>query len=198
MTVRGTVHVSQSDFSLLYPHVCSLLLKMVAHPRRALDININASFEFLDKVLPSDIAAVNRAYKNEGFLESDMSPLDRIPSTQIHKPRDKFTAARLKIRHEWIYRTSPTLFRKLKRSEAKRKGKPPETGDEVWLHVKPMPESIARRLPHVSGGSTSSSTLNVPVFGDVSRSGDLTNAHSELQNGRLPASAPCASAASDR
>lgn len=28
MTLRGTVHVSQSDFSLLYPHVCSLALKV--------------------------------------------------------------------------------------------------------------------------------------------------------------------------
>jgi platelet-activating factor acetylhydrolase len=26
-TVRGSVHLSQSDFSLLYPHLCSLFLK---------------------------------------------------------------------------------------------------------------------------------------------------------------------------
>ncbi|KAK1076095.1 hypothetical protein LTR48_009171, partial [Friedmanniomyces endolithicus] len=47
MTLRGTVHISQSDFSLLYPNICSLFLKMVANPRRALDLNINASLEFL-------------------------------------------------------------------------------------------------------------------------------------------------------
>jgi len=52
LTLRGTVHVSQSDFSLLYDHVCSIFLKMVANPRRALDLNINASLEFLSHVPP--------------------------------------------------------------------------------------------------------------------------------------------------
>jgi len=43
MTVRGSVHVSQSDFSLLYPKISSLLLKMTVNPQRAIDLNINAS-----------------------------------------------------------------------------------------------------------------------------------------------------------
>lgn len=153
MTVRGTVHVSQSDFSLLYPNVCSLFLKMVANPQRALDLNINASLEFLSHMLPPEMAQVNRAYKNEGLLESEMSPLNQIPSTQLHRPKNKFIAMRLQIRHEWLYRISPKLFRKLKRKRAEAKGRPPETGDEVWLHTKPSAESIAQYLDGKTGSA---------------------------------------------
>lgn len=42
MTVRGSVPVSQSDFSLLYPRITSLLLKMTVNSRRVIDLNINA------------------------------------------------------------------------------------------------------------------------------------------------------------
>ncbi|KAK5009887.1 hypothetical protein LTR60_005086, partial [Cryomyces antarcticus] len=34
LTVRGTIYVSQSDFSILYPNVCALFLKMTADPKR--------------------------------------------------------------------------------------------------------------------------------------------------------------------
>ncbi|KAK5112803.1 hypothetical protein LTR85_011137 [Meristemomyces frigidus] len=153
MTLRGTVHISQSDFSLLYPKVCSFFLKMVANPRRALDLNINASLEFLSHVLPADLAQVNRAYKNENLLESEPSPLDRIPSTQLHRPKDDFVAVRLKIRHEWLYRLSPRLFHAVNRKRAKRTGRAPETGDEIWLHVKPTPESVQRHLEKSEGSS---------------------------------------------
>lgn len=146
MTVRGTVHISQSDFSLLYPHVCALALKMVANPQRALDLNINASLEFLSHVLPAELAQVSRAYKNENLLESELSPLDRIPSALLHKPDDKFVGVRLKIRHEWVYRISPKLFTKLNRQANERRGRPVENGDEVWLHVKPAPETIRQHL----------------------------------------------------
>ncbi|KAK3621883.1 hypothetical protein LTR56_014987 [Elasticomyces elasticus] len=144
MTLRGTVHISQSDFSLLYPNICSLFLKMVANPFRALDLNINASLEFLHKVLPIELAQVNRAYKNEGLLESEPSPLNRIPSIQMHRPDEQYTAARLKIKHESVYRLSPKLYRKLKRREAEKKGRRPETGDEIWLHVKPSAASLEK------------------------------------------------------
>ncbi|KAK1022585.1 hypothetical protein LTR33_018212 [Friedmanniomyces endolithicus] len=121
MTLRGTVHISQSDFSLLYPNICSLFLKMVANPRRALDLNINASLEFLALVLPQNLAQVNRAYKNEGLLETEPHPLEHIPSIQMHWPNEKW---------------------KLKRRKAAKEGRRPETGDEVWLHIKPTAEVL--------------------------------------------------------
>jgi platelet-activating factor acetylhydrolase len=142
MTVRGTVHISQSDFVLLYPNLCSLFLKAVASPRRALDININASLEFLKQVLPADLTGGFRSFDNEGILQSDLSPLEQIPSTQLHRPDDKWVAARLKIRHEWAYRISPKLFRRLKRAKAQREGKADDTGNEVWLHSRPDEELV--------------------------------------------------------
>ena len=119
MTLRGTVHISQSDFSLLYPHVSSIFLKMMANPERALDLNINASLEFLSLVLPPDVAQNNRAYKNENLLESTTSPLDRIPSIQMHRPKEKYTAMRLEIRHEWLFRISPKLVRSIEASDGR-------------------------------------------------------------------------------
>ncbi|GIZ39670.1 hypothetical protein CKM354_000304500 [Cercospora kikuchii] len=154
MTIRGTVHISQSDFSLLYRNVCSLFLKMTADPQRALDLNINASLEFLNQVLPKDMAMVNRAFDNEKLLEQPLNPLERIATNLQHKPKDeKWLAARLRIPHEWLYRLSPKLFRHLRRAEDKRQGKEPEPGDEVWLHHKPAKESVEKYLERTTGKS---------------------------------------------
>jgi platelet-activating factor acetylhydrolase len=170
MTVRGTVHVSQvcplpslvstpttnktdkrsqSDFPLLYPNLCSLFLKAVASPRRALDINVNATLEFFSLVMPTDLTGGFRYFDNEGLLEHELSLLDRIPSSQLLRPDNKWVAARLKIRHEWAYRMSPKLFRKLKRARAERKGVVDHTGNEVWLHAKPPKKLIVEHRGRV-------------------------------------------------
>lgn len=146
LTVRGSVHVTQSDFSLLYPHICSLFLKQVVDPQRALDLNINASLEFLSHVMPAKISQINRAYENEGLLESDLSPLDEIPAAQLHRPKERYTAARLRIKHEWFYRLNPGLAQKVKRKVTAQDGVPEETGDEIWLHQKPAPETLDAHL----------------------------------------------------
>lgn len=52
MTVRGTVHISQSDFCILYPRLASWLMKTTIDPVRAVDLNIDASLEFLKRVMP--------------------------------------------------------------------------------------------------------------------------------------------------
>jgi len=173
MTVRGTVHVSQvylsaylhsdngdntdtssqSDFPLLYPNLCSLFLKAVASPRRALDINVNATLEFLSLVMPSDLTRGFLHFDNEGLLEHELSLLDRIPSSQLLRPDNKWVAARLKIRHEWAYRISPKLFRKLKRARAERKGVVDHTGNEVWLHAKPPKDLIVEHRNRVEHGA---------------------------------------------
>ncbi|EAT81231.2 hypothetical protein SNOG_11523 [Parastagonospora nodorum SN15] len=41
LTVRGSVHISQSDFSILYRHIASFFLKATVHPNRAIDLNIS-------------------------------------------------------------------------------------------------------------------------------------------------------------
>ncbi len=60
---------------------------------------------------------------------------------------------RLKIKHEWLYRISPRLFRKVNRVQNEWRGKPSETGDEIWLHIKPTKDSIDKHLQDTEGRS---------------------------------------------
>ena len=85
LTVRGTVHISQSDFCILYPWTASLLLKQTINPRRAIDININASLEFLVQVMPEPTAPFLRCPDNEKLLE--LPCLKVLPT--VHKPSKK-------------------------------------------------------------------------------------------------------------
>ncbi|TVY76049.1 Platelet-activating factor acetylhydrolase, partial [Lachnellula suecica] len=116
MTVRGSVHISQSDFSILYPKISSLLLKMTVNPRRAIDLNINASLEFLKLVMPDRISNMNRG-TDEGLLK--VEKLDKLPTE--HAPNDKWTAVRLRIPHEFRIRVTPHWVRRYKRKKAEEK-----------------------------------------------------------------------------
>ena len=143
MTVRGTIHVSQSDFSILYPNVCSLFLKATADPERALDINVNASLEFLKMVMPSIPEGIKEAFPNEKLLLNQTHTLDDIPAIQIHRPKDeKWIAARLRIPHEFTWRVAPGLARKMARKKVIEGGG--SLDDEVWIHGKPDDETIDR------------------------------------------------------
>jgi hypothetical protein len=99
--------------------------------------------------MPTDLTGGFRYFDNEGLLEHELSLLDRIPSSQLLRPDNKWVAARLKIRHEWAYRMSPKLFRKLKRARAERKGVVDHTGNEVWLHAKPPKKLIVEHRGRV-------------------------------------------------
>lgn len=155
MTVRGSIHVSQSDFSLLYPNICSLFLKMTINPRRAIDININASLEYLKMVMPSRISAMNRG-TNEHLLEK--RTIDELP--QEHRPNEKWTAVKLRVPHEARLRLIPAFIRRPFRAYYARKhdiklpedpqGKPlfglqSIREDEIWMHVAPTKEELESR-----------------------------------------------------
>ena len=155
MTVRGSVHVSQSDFSLLYPQIASLLLKMTVNPRRAIDLNINASLEFLKIVMPARISAMNRG-TNEHLLE--VRTLEKLPSE--HRPNQKWTAMRLRIPHEMRIRLRPQWFRRHERKKRRKsmsKHLPTDPqgnvlegledlqlGEEIWMHVAPTRDELER------------------------------------------------------
>lgn len=155
MTVRGSVHISQSDFSLLYPRIASLILKMTVNPRRAIDLNINASLEFLKLVMPDRISAMNRG-SNEHLLE--VSTLDKLP--EDHRPSDKWTAVRLHIPHELRIRLTPQWVRHTARNKTRQdaKNRLPrdprghilegledlELGEEIWMHVAPTKDELAK------------------------------------------------------
>lgn len=171
MTVKGSVHISQSDFSILYPHICSLALKMTVNPRRALDLNINASLEFLKLVMPARISTMNRG-TNENLLK--VEKLERIPSRR--RPAQSWMGVRLKIPHEFGQRILLPQLRvayakKLTGKDVKRdpNGKPMaglqdfEKGSEIWMHVAPTGEELEE---HGLGGKGLETNEEEAVSGD--------------------------------
>jgi platelet-activating factor acetylhydrolase len=148
MTVRGTVHISQSDFSVLYPHLSSLLLKMTVNPQRAIDLNINASLEFLRKVMPERISSMNRG-THEHLL--CVSVIDDLPTD--HHPGQKYLAMRLHVPHEVKLRLTHKLITHRARKQTKvprtPTGKPLvglesfEIGKETWMHIAPTKKELA-------------------------------------------------------
>ncbi|KAF4542426.1 Platelet-activating factor acetylhydrolase [Lasiodiplodia theobromae] len=157
LTVRGTVHLSQSDFSLLYPGTCALLLKQTANPRRAMDLNVDASLEFLLRVLPAahTNGLVRRMLGAHGTTEGggvrvlDAPVEDEVPD--VRRPEEKWIGGRLKVPHEFRSRVLPKLVRKVKRQKGRMRegeggGGGGAEGDdgawsEVWMHVK-CPEDV--------------------------------------------------------
>ncbi|OCK76727.1 hypothetical protein K432DRAFT_396200 [Lepidopterella palustris CBS 459.81] len=147
-TVRGTVHINQSDLSFLYPHLSALFLKMTANPKRALDLNISASLEFLKGVMGNEgggKAIIERCMMDEHLLQTEA--LDAMPTE--HKPDERWIATRLKIPHEFRSRVVPQLSRKLKRRKEGGEHKP---GDEVWMHVKTDGGDVTGWREKISGG----------------------------------------------
>lgn len=152
MTVRGTIHVSQSDFSILYPNVCSFALKMTADPKRALDVNVNSSLEFLKIVMPGIPDRILDAFPNEGLLCGEEEPLENIPTGELHRPRDEqWTGGRLSIPHEFWWRIMPAAARKAARARSQKKGI--DSGSEVWIHRRPDEAVVEKYSANARAGS---------------------------------------------
>jgi platelet-activating factor acetylhydrolase len=139
LTVRGSVHISQSDFSLLYKGITNFLMKATVHPQRAIDLNVSASLEFLRLVAPDAGAGkslINRSMTDEGLLQTEL--LEEVPNE--HRPTDQWIAARLKVPHEFRTRLTAGMQRHFKKNK---KGKTVySTGDEVWMHFKPTAKEL--------------------------------------------------------
>ncbi|KAJ5020930.1 hypothetical protein J3E73DRAFT_435189 [Bipolaris maydis] len=76
LTVRGSVHINQSDFSILYRHLTSFFMKATVNPERAIDLNVGTSLEFLR--LKRLASGLQRKFKrnfresaSEGYTTSD-------------------------------------------------------------------------------------------------------------------------------
>jgi platelet-activating factor acetylhydrolase len=157
LTVRGSVHISQSDFSVLYKGVTNFFMKATVHPQRAIDLNIrcvlntvtgihawyltccSASLEFLRLVAPDAGAGksiINRCMTDESLLATNL--LDEVPDE--HRPTDQWIAARLRVHHEFRTRVAAGVQRRLKRNMYGQKSY--RTEDEVWMHFKPSPEQL--------------------------------------------------------
>ncbi|KAI0169831.1 platelet-activating factor acetylhydrolase, isoform II-domain-containing protein [Hypoxylon sp. FL1284] len=145
MTIKGSTHLSQTDFAILYPRWMSMFMKTIINPRRAVYLIVNASLEFLGRVLPSEATREN-AWVDEGILQTKLFSAEELP--RDYKPDDKFIASRLMIPHELQLRTSNWFRRKPKASAVATDGdgKPLlglvnfAPGDEVWMHFNPDQE----------------------------------------------------------
>lgn len=147
MTVRGTVHVNQSDVSILYPTICELALKMTANPQRALDLNINASLEFLRLVLPFRLAEILHSMQDEKLLQMAVTDRSQLTNADLRMPNQAWVAARLKMPHELSYRLNPRK-RAQKKKEHKEAVERIKNGvacpEEVWMHIAPDPGMLVR------------------------------------------------------
>lgn len=128
LTVRGSVHINQSDFPILYPGLVALGFGMTANPQRTLDLNIGATLEYLKIVRAERSVIIRRTMKDEGILQ--VAAADEIPET--HKPsNEKDMAYKLDVPNQLKSRLLPKIGRKAKRvakSEIK-------ASDEMWVHL---------------------------------------------------------------
>lgn len=132
MTVRGTVHISQSDFCVLYPHIANMVLKTTMQHTRAIDLNIDASLDFLSVVLPLKHKPFHRLKREKNLL--DLPCLEEMPTE--HEPNARWMAVRLRVKHEtWKRVKGQTRNREWKKVIAAGE-------EEVWLHVQPSDAEI--------------------------------------------------------
>ncbi|KAK8026387.1 Platelet-activating factor acetylhydrolase [Apiospora marii] len=114
LTLRGTAHLSQTDFGLLFPRMQTYVMKTTIDPRRAIDLTTGLVLDFIDTV-------------SSAPRLTEMRELEELPV--VHKPKAKYIGSALKIRHEltlrakgWTRRHGGAKLQK-KRPEPKRNKK---------------------------------------------------------------------------
>jgi platelet-activating factor acetylhydrolase len=98
MTIRGSTHLSQTDFAVLYPNWMSLLMKTMVNSKRAIHLTVYSALEFLKITLPTQQTRFNSR-------EQLLSTAD--PETKAlfdHQPDEKSIATRLFIPDEFSLR----------------------------------------------------------------------------------------------
>jgi platelet-activating factor acetylhydrolase len=141
LTVRGSIHINQSDFSILYKHVSSLFMKATVHPQRAIDLNVSTSLEFLRMVTPDSgggKSIISRCMTNEKILDTPL--MEDTPND--HRPSDQWIAARLRVDNEFRKRVAAGLQRKFRRNFQGGMGTGYTTSDEMWCFYKPSSEDL--------------------------------------------------------
>lgn len=160
LTVKGSTHLSQTDFAVLYPRWLSLFMKTLINPERGIYLSIAPTLEFLKIVLPP---AQTTTYDTSGWVDEGMLRNSR-PDGDLdheHKPDEKRIAARLKIRHEvrlrvrrrwnntWRGHGNGSVPEDVPRDKEGRPLFGLKTwgpGEEVWVHMSPSKAEMERRL----------------------------------------------------
>lgn len=163
LTIRGSTHLSQTDFAVLYPRWMALLMKTIVNPERALRLTVTTTLEFLRVSIPRGKVVKQLGWNHEGLLERT----DSLPEVSVeYRPSDKWIGARLKIPNEFSLRMSTWFRRKWRRKVDKdgipkdESGKPLpglihwEEGSEIWMHLTPdQPASEPSRQSTVPAGA---------------------------------------------
>ncbi|KAH8899444.1 hypothetical protein GQ53DRAFT_634513 [Thozetella sp. PMI_491] len=150
-TIRGSTHLSQTDFAVLYPNWMSLFMKTIVNPRRANHLTVRSALEFLTLTIPAhEVKGLTIGWADEALL------LCLEPETKVsfdHRPNDKWIAARLKIENEFSLRLQNWLRRHHKHAgdvPTDAKGRPLMgllnwgVGHELWMHLSPDPADLDR------------------------------------------------------
>ena len=137
LTIRGSIHLSQTDIPVLYPRVCSTLLKSSIDPKRAITLNVSLALEFLSLVMmPDRVPASARA--SAAAAADEGGGLLRKPVTrdmpEEHRPDNKWIGMRLRIPHEFATR--------VKNRKERGSGRKFPAEEEVWMHVAPSEEDV--------------------------------------------------------
>jgi platelet-activating factor acetylhydrolase len=142
-TIRGSTHLSQTDFAILYPHWMSLLVKTVVDPERAISLTVHLALEFLKLTLPRSQTRLSKAWPGEQLLGIADSETE-VPSD--HRPDDKWIAARLKIPNEFSVRLRSMLEWNASARWPKGMGSQGGVGSEIWCHQSPDRGSVERYM----------------------------------------------------
>ncbi|KAK8048188.1 hypothetical protein PG994_009918 [Apiospora phragmitis] len=171
LTLRGTAHLSQTDFGVLFPRLQSWAMKTTIDPRRAIDLTAGLVLDFIGLVSsmsPSPESSNGNGNDMGGRLAlqpqqrlSQMKALDSLPV--VHKPKAKKIGSALKIRHELTVRAKGWARRhgggKTKQNKKKNEDEDDDTltgleegveADEIWVHVTPEP-AVMERLRQAEG-----------------------------------------------
>jgi platelet-activating factor acetylhydrolase len=120
ITIRGSTHLSHTDFAVLYSNWMSLTMKTLVDPHRAVYLNIAAILEFFTLTAPPSHAQEHKhAWGDESLFSVGEAPAAPDDPIQLdYRPSDKWIGVRLKIEHEALTRLSRWI-RLLKRRSAK-------------------------------------------------------------------------------
>lgn len=136
-TIRGSTHLSQTDFAVLYPNWMSLLIKTIVDPDRAIYLTVHSALEFLTMTLPQAQTRLVRTWPDGHLLRNARSETKVVSD---HRPDDKWVAARLKIPNEFSTRLRSTLRRASKGSTNQ------GAEAEIWCHQSPDRDSVERYM----------------------------------------------------
>ncbi|KAK2747485.1 phospholipase a2 [Colletotrichum kahawae] len=153
MTIKGSTHLSQTDFAVLYATWMDVLMKTLVNPRRGIYLTVSPTLEFLKITLPCQQTKYNM-WVDKGMLKTAETPSSPDATvTCDHRPKDKWIAVKLKVDNEarlrvkhWIRHNKNAFFRKDKGT-----GMPSGLinwgeGNELFMHFSPGSESVDKYM----------------------------------------------------